>query len=246
MPQRWQRMTVNKAIINSITKRCLDLPQDQIDELTRSQQKQSKLRFVGLCGYIGGGKDYVASYLQKTLERKCEVVKFATKLVEVTAQILGVDNLSLFQDRSWKEKKQFVWQCSLATSNASERLISAREALCIVGSLMRSVDPDIWIRALANSCTDPDTLYIISDLRYQNEMQYVQQNDGIIVFIENLQAGQNQHQKEYKDGKHQPHASEELTWALYYGDIEADYRLLNNDYNDPKPLQDFLLFLSMV
>jgi hypothetical protein len=216
--------------------------QDEIRELLDIQKKPSKLRFVGLIGHIGAGKDHVANYIAQNVERKCAVVKFATKLVEVTASILGVDDLSLFQDRAWKEKKQFVWQCSLDNSNASERLISAREALCTVGSLMRSVDHQIWVRGLKYSCNQPDTLYIISDLRYQNELNFVQQNNGIVIYIENLQAAQAQHRREC--GK--PHSSEELVWRMHYRDIQPDYVLNNNNHSDPQPLQDLLTFLSTV
>lgn len=204
--------------------------------------KPKPLRFLGLCSHIAGGKDHVANYIAQNIGRKCEVVKFATKLVQVTAAVIGVDDLSLFQNRAWKEHKQFVWQCSITTNNATEKLISAREALCTVGSLMRSVDPQIWVRALANSCNDPDTLYIISDLRYANEFQYVQQNNGIVVFIENLQAAQQQHRKEAGI----VHQSEKLVWDLHYGCIQPDYVLTNNDYTDKQPLQDFIHFLSTV
>lgn len=202
--------------------------------------RSNQLRYIGLISHQNGGKDYIASYLQKTLERKCEVVKFATKLVEITAAIIGVDNLSLFQDRTWKEQPHFIWQSNITSNNG--KLITPREALCIVGSLMRSVDPEIWVRALANSCNDPDTLYIISDLRYANEMAYVQQNNGIVVFIENLQAAQNQHQKEAGV----VHNSEKLVWDLHYGRTQADYVLANNNYADKQPLQDLLTFLSML
>lgn len=205
------------------------------------------LNYIGLTSHQNGGKDYVANYIAQNVERKCEVVKFATKLTEVTASILGVDDLSLFQDREWKEKNQFIWQCTIDTTpTTTGKLISAREALCIVGSLMRSVDPDIWVRALANSCTDPDTLYIISDLRYQNEMAYVQANNGIAVFIENLHAAQQQHRKEYKDGSWQPHSSEQLVWSMHYHDTQPDYVLMNNDYTDKQPLEDLLTFISML
>ena len=228
-------MATNKAIIDSIARGCLELPQTQIYELTRSQQKQSKLRFVGLCSHIGGGKDYVANYLQKTVERKCEVVKFATKLTEVTASILGVEDLSLFQNRAWKERTQFIYR---------NKLVSARQMQKIIGTDICSnlISDNIWIDAFANQYNDPDTLYIISDLRFPNEMRFVQENNGVVVFIENLQAAQKQHRKEAGV----VHASEKLVWDLHYGRTQADYVLVNNDYNDKQPLQDLLTFLSTV
>lgn len=208
---------------------------DEVQE----NMKQEKLKYLGLIGHIGAGKDYVANFLAQNIERKCEVVKFATKLTQVVAAILGVDDLSLFQDREWKEKKIFQWQ---------NKIVSARDIQIAVGTdIMRNiVHPNVWVTAFANQYNDPDTLYIISDLRFKNEFRFVQENNGIVVFIENLQAAQQQHRKEYSDGEHRPHKSEELTWSLYYEDIKADYRLLNSDYTNPKPLQDLLTFISML
>lgn len=215
---------------------------DEIE--TNALYVKPQLRFLGLSSHIGGGKDYVASYLQKTIERKVEIVKFATKMTEVVGAILGVGDLSLFQDRSWKELKQFVWN----KGTSSSYLVSARDVQKMIGAdIMRNlVDDNIWVTAFANQYNDPDTLYIISDLRFENEFRFVQENNGIVVFIENLQAAQQQHRKEYSDGEHRPHKSEELTWSLYYEDIKADYRLLNSDYTNPKPLQDLLTFISML
>ena len=197
------------------------------------------LKYIGISGHQNGGKDFVAGYIAQNIGRKCQVVKFATKLTEVVAAILGVEDLTLFQDREWKEKKIFQWQ---------NKIVSARDIQIAVGTdIMRSIiDPDIWVTAFANAYSDPDILYIASDVRFQNEMDFIQQNNGIMIFIENRKAAQVQHRKEYKDGKHQPHNSEELAWSLYHEDQQADYRLLNNDYDNPQPLQDLLTFISIV
>jgi hypothetical protein len=237
-------MVRNKAIIDSVARGCLELSQTQIDELTRSQQKQSKLRFVGLCSHIGGGKDYVANYLAKTLERKCEVVKFATKLTEVVGAILGVDDLSLFQNREWKEKQQFLWYGCVDGLDGNGKLISAREAQKIIGTdiCRQLLGDNIWVDAFAREYNDPDTLHIISDLRFQNEFEFIKTSGGIIIYIDNRNAAINQHKKE--NGI--IHQSEKLVWDMHYGRIQADYVLDNSDYNNKQPLQDLLLFLSTV
>ena len=207
--------------------------------------RTNQLRYIGLSGHIGSGKDYVANYIAQNVERKCEVVKFATKLTQVTAAVLGVDNLSLFQDREWKEKKQFIWQCTIDTTpTTTGKLISARDAQKIIGTdICRNLLGDnVWVDAFAHTYNDPDTLYIISDLRFPNEMEFVQANNGVVVFINNRTAAQKQHQKE--NGT--VHPSEQLTWQIYYGDIEADYILDNNDFQNLQPLQDLLTFISMV
>lgn len=200
--------------------------------------KQNKLRYIGIIGHQNAGKDYVANYLAQTLERKCEVVKFATKMTEVVAAILGVGDLSLFQDREWKELKQFVWN----KGTSGNVLVSARDVQKMIGTdIMRElVDDNIWVNAFANAYNDPDILYIISDLRFQNEFDFVQQNNGIVIYIENLKAAQAQHRKEAGI----VHESEKLVWDMHYGAVLPDYVFNNNDYNDKQPLQDLITFLS--
>lgn len=211
---------------------------------TNALYVKPQLRYLGLSSHIGGGKDYVASYLQKTLERKIEIVKFATKMTEVVGAILGIGDLSLFQDRSWKELKQFVWN----KGTSGSYLVSARDVQKMIGTdIMRNlVDDDIWVNAFGKQYNDPDTLYIISDLRFQNEFDFVQANNGIVVFIENREAAQQQYIKESKDGMHRPHYSESLAWSLFYADIEPDYCLFNNDYSNPQPLQDLVTFIKSI
>lgn len=203
--------------------------------------RTNQLRYIGLSGHIGSGKDYIANYIAKTVERKCEVVKFATKLNILVASILGVDDLSLFQDRTWKDKKQFVWNTPDINGDYNA-LRSARDIQKIVATIMRDINPDIWLDLLVKECTDHDTLYVISDLRYANEFQFVQQNNGIVVFIENLQAAQNQHRKEAGI----VHESERLVWDMHYGNVLPDYILNNNNYSNKQPLQDLLTFISML
>ena len=198
--------------------------------------KKKPLQYIGLIGHIGAGKDHIANYLAQTLERKVKVVKFATKLTEIVALFLGVTDLSLFQGREWKDRKQFYWQ---------GEIVSSREVQKSVATIIRDIDPDFWLNCLVRDCKDPDTLYIVSDLRFPNEMQFIQQNNGIVVFIENQQAVDRQFEKEVKDGVHQPHTSEQLTWSIYQGKIRTqDYYLNNSNYDNPQPLQDLVNFLT--
>ena len=204
--------------------------------------KQNKLRYIGIIGSQGSGKDYVGRWLQQNIQRPSKVVKFATKLTEVTAAVLGVDDLSLFQNREWKEQPHFIWQSQITNNNG--KLISPREAQQIIGTdiCRQLLGADVWVRALATSCQEPDTLYIVTDVRFQNEMQYIQQNNGVVVYVDNRKAAQEQHRKE----SGVVHESEQLMWSMHYGAVLPDYVFNNNDYNDKQPLQDLITFLSTV
>jgi len=211
---------------------------EEVGTFIVNDRVDNKLKYIGLVGCQNAGKDHIANYIAKNLERKCEVVKFATKLTQVVAAVLGVDDLSLFQDRQWKENKIFQWQ---------NKIVSARDVQISIGTdIMRNIiDDDIWVDAFSKAYNDPDILYIISDLRFINEFEFVQANNGVVVFIENVKAAMAQADKE-KDafGVWKPHASEKLAWDLYDKNIQSDYHLLNNDYSDPQPLQDLLTFIN--
>ena len=202
--------------------------------------RSDKLRYLGLVGCQNGGKDFVANYLAQNIEKKCEVVKFATKLTEVVAAILGVTDLTLFQDREWKEKPHFIWQSNITSNNG--KLISPREAQKIIGTdICRSLlGENVWVDAFANAYNDPNTLYIISDVRFQNEVDFIQQNNGVLIFIDNQEAAKNQRRKEAGV----THDSEKLMWNLHYGVQQSDYVLDNNNYSNPQPLQDLLTFIN--
>ncbi len=199
----------------------------------RWQRMSDKLRYIGLISPQSGGKDYVGSWLQKNIERKCKIVKFATKLTEVVAAALCVDDLSLFQDRAWKEKKIFQWQ---------NKIVSARDVQISLGTdiLRKLVDDDIWVTAFNKAYSDPSILYIATDVRFPNEMDFIQQNNGIVVYIDNREALTYQHRKE--NGV--THSSEKLMWSLHYGDIIPDYVLDNNNFDDLKPLQKLLDYIN--
>lgn len=191
-----------------------------------------KLRFIAFCGAQGSGKDYVAHYIANNIEKKAVVVKFATKLTEMTAALLGVDDLSLFQDREWKERTQFVHR---------GKLVSARQMQQFIGTMCREMlGANVWVNALAAGCNDSNTLYLISDLRYPNELDFVHKNNGIVVFVDNSHASRKQYQKE--NGV--VHPSEKLMWSMHNGTVKPDYWLDNNDFNNPQPLQDLLHYVQ--
>jgi len=200
---------------------------------------QTDIKYIGLISPQNGGKDYVGRWLQQNIQRKTEIVKFATKLTEVTAAVLGVDDLSLFQNREWKQQPHFIWQSQITNNNG--KLISPREAQQIIGTdiCRRLLGADVWVQALAASCQEPDTLYIVTDVRFQNEMDFIRSNNGVVVYIDNRKAAQEQHRKE----SGVVHESESLMWSMHYGDIAPDYILDNNDFSSTVELEKLLQWL---
>lgn len=65
-----------------------------------------------------------------------------------------------------------------------------RDVLITLGQMMRSYDPDFWVKkVISNIETDHKLMHvnvaIIDDLRFPNEFDYIKQNKGLTFYINN-------------------------------------------------------------
>ena len=149
---------------------------------------------IGLLGLAGSGKDTAAEILQRVLHEQgmhFEIKKYAGLLKEATRLAFG-DN---FDDRDVKEERVFVtpdladkiidatdyiWLKlgfgqehfelfnDLCIKHIDSRTwMSPREFQQLLGTdVIRAIDPDAWVKYL----TEQDGNYIISDVRFANEL----------------------------------------------------------------------------
>lgn len=149
---------------------------------------------IGLLGLAGSGKDTAAEILQRVLHEQgmhFEIKKYAGLLKEATRLAFG-DN---FDDRDVKEERVFVtptladkiidatdyvWlklgfgQEHFELFNDlcikhidSKTWMSPREFQQPLGTeVIRTIDPDAWVKYL----TEQDGNYIVSDVRFANEL----------------------------------------------------------------------------
>lgn len=149
---------------------------------------------LGLLGLAGSGKDTTAEILQRVLREQgfeFEIKKYAGLLKEATRLAFG-DN---FDDRDIKEERVFVtptladkiidatdyiWlklgfgQEHFELFNDlcikhidSKTWMSPREFQQLLGTdVIRAIDPDAWVKYL----TEQDGNYIVSDVRFANEL----------------------------------------------------------------------------
>lgn len=215
-------------------------------------------KIIAAISSINGGKDTAMNRLQGRLvyqhgyamSRSCTVrTRFADSLNEAVAPILGISGKEL-QDRSLKEEKRFVFG---ASRSGYEYKWSSRDVQKRVGQLLRDeLGEDVFINALDRKYSNPASILLISDLRYQNELDWVRRQGGKIVYIHNEKAALAQYQRECKTviqygllqtEEHYPPESEELQWDFYSKVIRPDYWLDNNDFSDVKPFDDFVQFV---
>jgi hypothetical protein len=167
--------------------------------------------------------------------------RFADSLNEAVAPILGISVKEL-QDRSLKEQPRFIFDNPKKTE---AHIWSSRDVQKRVGQLLReNLGEDVFINALDRKYSNPSSILLISDLRHQNELEWVREQGGKVVYIHNEKAAQAQKLREsIPDDKHYPPESELLQWDFYNRVETPDYWLDNNDFDNHSHFDDFVEFI---
>lgn len=137
---------------------------------------------IGVCGFIGSGKDTVADYLTNFHEFRRE--SFANSLKDAVAHVFGWDRTMLEgrtkQAREWREQPDTWW------SNRLGLCITPRWVLQQWGTEVcrRAFHDDIWIASLENKLRTSQDNVVISDCRFPNEIKSIRDAGGIIVWVQ--------------------------------------------------------------
>jgi len=125
--------------------------------------------FIGFCGKKGAGKDTAAEFFRDC--KTCEILSFAGPLKEASKHLFG---LSDFQVNVQKETVDEVLNKT------------PRKILQDLGTLLRNnYGEDVLIRALNARVEKLNSKYfIITDVRFENECEYIKNNGGFIIRIE--------------------------------------------------------------
>jgi hypothetical protein len=138
---------------------------------------------IGICGFIGSGKDTVADYLVNFHEFRRE--SFASTLKDAVANVFGWDRTMLEgrtkEAREWREQVDPWW---------AERLdmptLTPRWVLQFWGTEVcrKSFHDDIWIASLENKIRNSKDNVVISDCRFPNEISAIKNAGGTIVWVQ--------------------------------------------------------------
>ena len=138
---------------------------------------------IGICGFIGSGKDTVADYLVNFHEFRRE--SFASTLKDAVANVFGWDRTMLEgrtkEAREWREQVDPWW---------AERLdmptLTPRWVLQYWGTEVcrKSFHDDIWIASLENKIRNSKDNVVISDCRFPNEILAIKNAGGTIVWVQ--------------------------------------------------------------
>jgi len=136
---------------------------------------------IGVCGFIGTGKDTIADYLVNIHQFRRE--SFANTLKDAVSSVFSWDRELLEgrtkHSRAWREQRDEWW---------SERLgreITPRWVLQYWGTevFRQGFHDDIWIASLENKMRKTSDNIVISDVRFPNEIQAIHNAGGIVVRV---------------------------------------------------------------
>ena len=136
---------------------------------------------IGICGFIGSGKDTVADYLVNLHHFRRE--SFANTLKDAVSAVFGWDRTMLEgrtkQAREWREQQDNWW------TNRLSMVITPRWVLQNWGTEVcrNGFHDDIWIASLENKLRNSTDDVVISDCRFPNEIQAIKQAGGIVVRV---------------------------------------------------------------
>ena len=136
---------------------------------------------IGICGFIGSGKDTIADYLVNFHGFRRE--SFANSLKDAVSQVFGWDRTMLEgrtkQSREWREQRDEWWSERLGTE------ITPRLMLQLWGTEVcrKGFHDDIWIASLENKLRNSKDDIVITDCRFPNEIKSIRAAGGQIVRV---------------------------------------------------------------
>lgn len=141
------------------------------------------MSIIGVCGFIGSGKDTVADYLTNFHGFRRE--SFANSLKDAVAYVFGWDRTMLEgrtkQAREWREQVDPWWAERLNMPNLTPRWVLQYWGTEVC---RRSFHDDIWIASLENKLRNSTDDIVISDCRFPNEIKSIKDAGGIIVWVQ--------------------------------------------------------------
>ena len=138
---------------------------------------------IGICGFIGSGKDTIADYLTNFHGFRRE--SFANSLKDAVAQVFGWDRTMLEgrtkQAREWREQVDPWWAERLNMPHLTPRWVLQYWGTEVC---RKAFHDDIWIASLENKLRNSKDNIVISDCRFPNEIKSIKAAGGLIVCVE--------------------------------------------------------------
>ena len=137
---------------------------------------------IGICGFIGSGKDTVADYLVNFHEFRRE--SFASTLKDAVSAVFGWDRTMLEgrtkEAREWREQIDPWWANRLDMPTLTPRWVLQYWGTEVC---RKAFHDNIWIASLENKLRNSRDNVVISDCRFPNEISSIKNAGGSIVWV---------------------------------------------------------------
>jgi hypothetical protein len=137
---------------------------------------------IGICGFIGSGKDTAADYLVNFHEFRRD--SFAATLKDAVAAVFGWDRELLEgrtkQAREWREQVDPWWAERLGMPDLTPRWVLQWWGTEVC---RRSFHDDIWIASLEARLRNTKDNIVISDCRFPNEIRAIKNAGGKVIRV---------------------------------------------------------------
>jgi len=136
------------------------------------------MRVIALTGLKGCGKDTVGIFMKELYGEDVETIAFADP---IKAQIIHIFNLN------GTEAYDAFKRCDLSyTANEATYAVPGRHVVREVGMLMRSYCKSQFVEYVRKQIeSKPNKIWVITDLRFDNEFEMVKSLSGIVVKVAN-------------------------------------------------------------
>ena len=139
-------------------------------------------KIIGVCGFIGSGKDTAADYLVNFHEFRRD--SFASTLKDAVAAVFGWDREMLEgrtkQAREWREQVDPWWSTRLDMPNLTPRWVLQWWGTEVC---RKSFHDDIWIASLEARLRNTTDSIVISDCRFPNEIKAIRNAGGQVIRV---------------------------------------------------------------
>jgi hypothetical protein len=137
---------------------------------------------MGICGWIGSGKDTIADYLVNFHGYRRE--SFANSLKDAVSAVFGWDRILLEgrtqAAREWREQVDPWWAARLNMPNLTPRWVLQYWGTEVC---RHSFHDDIWIASLENKLRNSKDHIVISDCRFPNEVASIKNAGGQVIWV---------------------------------------------------------------
>lgn len=132
------------------------------------------MSIIGISGKAGSGKDQVGKFIKQKATYHWEVKKFAYRVKQITSLMTGV-SMELLEHQKGKQMTLPEW--GMTVREFLQKL--ATEAI------RENLHEDAWVLSLFSEyISDIDSKWIITDLRFKNELKFLKSKDAITLRIE--------------------------------------------------------------